>query len=52
MRSICSRKESFPNYISGIQDAVQVETVQFGGECSEEEIERLAKLVKEKRAAT
>lgn len=36
-----------PNYISGIQDAVQVETVQFGGECSEEEIERLAKLVKE-----
>jgi glycerol dehydrogenase len=36
-----------PNYISDIQDAVQVETVQFGGECSEEEIERLAKLVKE-----
>jgi glycerol dehydrogenase len=37
-----------PSYLPDIQNAVQVETAKFGGECSEEEINRLAQIMKEK----
>ena len=36
-----------PSYLPDIQHAVQVETVRFGGECSEAEIQRLAQLMKD-----
>jgi len=36
-----------PSYLPDIQQAVEVETVRFGGECSEEEINRLAQLMRD-----